>query len=80
MSTVENEARIREVILRVMEIEEAELTRTALFRDLGADSLDAVQVLSDLEEEFDVEIDPKAANRMVNIESILEVLAECEAK
>ncbi|MGW7049578.1 acyl carrier protein [Streptomyces avermitilis] len=80
MSTAEREAKVREVILGVMDVQESELTRTSLFKDLGADSLDAIQVVSDLEEVFDVEIDPKVGSRMVNIEAILEVLAECEAK
>ncbi|MFD5254708.1 acyl carrier protein [Streptomyces bobili] len=80
MSIAEREAKVREIILSVMEIEESELTRTTRFKDLGADSLDAIQVVTDLEEAFDVEIDPKAGSRMVNIEAILELLAECEAK
>jgi acyl carrier protein len=63
-----------------MDVERSELTRTALFMELGADSLDSLQVLADLEEAFDVEIDPKAGSRMVNIETVLEVLAECEAQ
>ncbi|MCM2387668.1 acyl carrier protein [Streptomyces albipurpureus] len=81
MSYSEQEAKVREVLHDILGVEAPELTRTSLLiDDHGADSLAAVEVLSHLEVAFDVEIDPKAGPRMVNIDAILEVLDECGAK
>ncbi len=51
------EARLLEVIAHQLGVERAELTPTSRFvDDLGADSLDVVELVMALEEAFDVEV------------------------
>jgi acyl carrier protein len=46
------------------------------FRDLGMDSLDALEVLFDLEEEFDISIPNGIAEGLENIGQVIERVSE----
>lgn len=49
--------RVREIIVEQLDVEEAQVTMEASFRDdLEADSLDVVELVMELEDEFDIEI------------------------
>ena len=49
--------KVREILCNQFEVEEEAITpATRISEDLGADSLDAVDMLMSLEDEFDVEI------------------------
>ena len=48
--------RIRAKIAAYLEIEESEITETTTFADLGVDSLDTVEIMMELEDEFGIEI------------------------
>ncbi|MBE5957835.1 MAG: acyl carrier protein [Lachnospiraceae bacterium] len=49
-------------IAEVLEIEESEITRDSLFvEDLGADSLDIMEIIINLEDEFNIKIPVETA-------------------
>ena len=49
--------RVKNVVLAMLKVDEHEVTEGASFKDdLGADSLEIVELVMGLEEEFDVEI------------------------
>ncbi|AXK33546.1 acyl carrier protein [Streptomyces armeniacus] len=74
------EAKVREILVESLELEE-ELTRTGLFKeDYDADSLGAIEVLSALEKTFGVTIEQDELPNMVNFEAVLEVLSRAEAR
>lgn len=59
--------KIREIVTRIIRKEDIDLNSTATFKEVGADSLDIVQILVALEEAFDIEIvdeDLKSVNNM----------------
>ena len=62
MSEVQD--KIKQIIVDELGVDEAEVTENARFiEDLGADSLDLVELVMRFEEEFDIEIpDEDAAN------------------
>ena len=65
--TQEVEEVLRKTIAKITRNENVVLTPTTTFKDLGADSLDVVQVMVALEETFDIELvdeDMKALNNM----------------
>ncbi|OPJ56493.1 acyl carrier protein [Alkalithermobacter paradoxus] len=68
--------RIREIIAEQLGIEDVEsITRTtSLMNDLEADSLDAVEIMMALEDEFDVEIPDEEAEKFKNIGDIADYI------
>jgi acyl carrier protein len=66
---------IRAVVARVLEVDE--FSRDAHFvEQLGADSMKLIELLANLEIEFDVEIDPGEFERLVNLDGVYSVLSE----
>jgi len=66
--------RVVEIIAEQLNLEEAETAsvtnETSLMRDLKADSLDAVQVVMALEDEYDIKIPDEDAEKFQNIGDI----------
>ena len=52
-----DKAQVIAVIAEQLGIPENDITEDTVFADLGADSLDLFQIISSLEEEFDIEFD-----------------------
>lgn len=60
--------RVKKVVVEQLEVSEEEVTPTASFvDDLGADSLDVVELVMGLEEEFDVEIPDEDAEKIATV-------------
>ena len=56
-------------------VEESKITNEAHFiNDLGADSLDQVELIMQLEEEFDIEIDDEDAEKLVTVGKVYDYL------
>lgn len=61
--------RVRKVIVEQLSVEEAEVTPEAGFTaDLGADSLDTVELVMAFEEEFGVEIPDEEAEKILKVQ------------
>ena len=61
----DNLTRIKEIIIDKLGIEESKITTEARFiEDLGADSLDTVELIMQFEEEFDIEISDEDAENL----------------
>ena len=59
------EDKIKEIIVKNLGVKESEVTREASFKDdLGADSLDCVELVIDFEHEFGIEIDDNEAENI----------------
>lgn len=66
MSTFE---RVKKVVVEQLDVAEDEVTPQASFvDDLGADSLDVVELVMGLEEEFDVEIPDEDAEKITTVQ------------
>ena len=67
MST--NEARLKKIVVEQLGVKEDEVTNDASFvDDLGADSLDTVELVMALEEEFETEIPDEDAEKITTIQ------------
>jgi acyl carrier protein len=68
--------RIRDIVLRLLEVDESDLTETSLFKDeLGADSLMIIEIQAALERELDIVIDNGEVSHMVDLQGVREVVA-----
>jgi acyl carrier protein len=62
------ESRVKEIITEQLGVDGKEVTIDASFiDDLGADSLDTVELVMALEEEFDVEIPDEDAEKIISV-------------
>ena len=70
--------RVKEVVAEQLGIEDADSIelKTAFIDDLGADSLDVVELIMALEEEFDMEIPEEEAEKIVTVEDVVEYIKE----
>ena len=61
-------ARLKEIVMHRLDVEENQISETASFvEDLGADSLDIVELIMGIEEEFDIEIPDEDAEKLTNV-------------
>ncbi len=66
MSEVQD--KIKQIIVDELGVDEAEVTENARFiEDLGADSLDLVELVMRFEEEFDIEISDEDAEKIQSV-------------
>jgi acyl carrier protein len=73
----EARAQIKEIICDVLEIEPDEMTDTSRFKeDHEADSMGAIEILSQLERAFGIDIDQAELARMVNLDGVVTVVRE----
>ncbi|MBE6083475.1 MULTISPECIES: acyl carrier protein [Tissierellales] len=65
--------KIRNIIAEQLEIDDSEeiTLETSIMGDLDADSLDAVEVMMGIEDEFDIEIPDEDAEKFKNIGDIV---------
>ena len=67
--------RVKKVIIEQLSVEESEVTLEANFTaDLGADSLDTVELVMAFEEEFGVEIPDEEAEKILKIKDAVEFI------
>jgi acyl carrier protein len=70
-----SEERIKEIIVEQLGVEESEITPDASFiDDLGADSLDTVELVMAFEEEFDIEIPDEDAENIRTVKDVVDYL------
>ncbi len=75
MENIEN--KIKEIIIDKLGIEESEITDSASFtNDLGADSLDTVELIMEFEKEFNVSIPDEDAEKIGTIGQAISYLKE----
>ena len=65
------------IIVDKLGVEESEVTDTASFaNDLGADSLDTVELIMEFEKEFNISIPDEAAEKIVTVGNAIDYLTE----
>ena len=71
MSTIED--RVKKIVVEQLGVAEDQVTSYAAFvDDLGADSLDTVELVMALEEEFDTEIPDDEAEKITTVKQAIE--------
>ena len=69
--------RVKKIIVEQLGVEEDEVVPTASFvEDLNADSLDLVELIMSLEEEFGMEISDEEAEKIVSVQDAVDYINE----
>ena len=67
--------KVKELLAEHLEMDASEITEETTFENLGVDSLDAVEIMMEMEDEFGVEIKPAEAGK-----SVKELVAYIDSK
>ena len=71
------ETKVREIICEQLGVSEEEVTPEASFiEDLGADSLDTVELVMALEEHFDIQIPDEDAEKIVTVGDAIQYIKD----
>ena len=70
-------ARVKKIVAEQLGVNEADIKDNSSFvEDLGADSLDTVELVMALEEEFGCEIPDKAAEKILTVKDAIDYLSK----
>ena len=71
------ESRVTAIIVEKLGVDESEVTREASFtNDLGADSLDTVELIMEFEKEFDITIPDEDAEQIATVGDAVDYVSE----
>ncbi len=69
------EEKVKEIIVDQLGVDEKQVSPEASFMDdLGADSLDTVELVMALEEEFDIEIPDEEAEKIASVQNAIDYI------
>ncbi|MEE3480597.1 MAG: acyl carrier protein [Lachnospiraceae bacterium] len=72
---------LKKVIADVLNVDPDEITEDTTFvEDLGADSLDLFQIIMGVEEELDVEVDTKEAEKIKTVGDAIELIKKTKGE
>ena len=78
MSTIEE--RVKKIVAEQLGVKEEEVVNNASFvEDLGADSLDTVELVMALEEEFETEIPDEEAEKITTVQLAIDYVTSHQA-
>jgi acyl carrier protein len=70
---------VTEVIAGQLAIDVAQVQAESKFTDLGADSLDTVEIMMALEEKFDIQLDEDNAEKIVTVQHAADLIHDVVA-
>lgn len=71
------QAKVTEIIVKKLGVEESQITPEASFtKDLGADSLDTVELIMEFEKEFGITIEDSDAEKIQTVGNVVAYLSE----
>ncbi|HQR40556.1 MAG TPA: acyl carrier protein [Blastocatellia bacterium] len=77
MADMSIEEKVKQIIVEELGVDEPEVTANARFiEDLGADSLDTVELVMRFEEEFDIEIPDEDAEKIQSVRDAISFIEQ----
>lgn len=69
------EERVKEILLDILDIDEKNVVPDAIFiTDLGASSVDLVEIIAAVENHFDIEISDEEAEQIRTVQALIDFL------
>jgi len=79
MSDKPIDQRVKEIIVEQLSVKADQVTPEAKFiEDLGADSLDTVELVMALEEEFNIEVPDEQAEKLQSVNDVIKYVEESQ--
>ena len=73
-------AKIVDIVASKLDIDKKTITASSTFQDLGADSLDLLEIIMRLEEQFGIEINDEDAEKMNKMQDVVAYINERRTK
>lgn len=74
------EERVIDIVAEQLGVDKEKITRdTSFVNDLGADSLDQVELVMELEEEFDIDIPDDAAEKIQTVGQAIDFIEQAQS-
>lgn len=83
MSTFDKQdtfAKIVDILVSKLDIDKKAIVAESTFQDLGADSLDLLEIIMRLEEQFGIEINDEDAEKMNKMHDVVDYIQERRTK
>ena len=68
------------IIAQKLSIDKDQIKLSSTLEDLGADSLDLVEIIMKLEEQFSIEIDDEKAEQLKNVQDVVDYVDAMRSK
>ncbi len=68
------------LVAQKLNVDKAAVERARSFQELGADSLDMVEIVMKLEEDFGIEINDADAEKLTSVEQVVDYVHELRTK
>lgn len=73
--------KIRAILAEQLDIDESEITKdTNIFEDLQADSLDMIDLIMTIEDEYGFEVSDKVASKIKTVDDVCKMIEENKTK
>ena len=72
--------KVCDIIVEKLNLDKSEIKEQATLENLGADSLDLVEIVMKLEEEFGVEINDEDAEKLTNVAEVVDYIQKLRTK
>lgn len=72
--------KVARIIAEKLSIDASTITLDSTLQDLGADSLDLVEIIMKLEEQFGIEVDDAKAETLKNVNDVVEYVHSMRSK
>lgn len=77
MTKDEIQKKVKEITNEQLGVDESQITAEAKFvEDLGADSLDTVELIMALEEEFNIDISDEEAEKLTTLQKVMDYIED----
>jgi acyl carrier protein len=73
-------AKIVDIVASKLDIDKNIITNESTFQDLGADSLDLLEIIMRLEEQFGIEVNDEDAEKMQTMQDVVSYIHERRTK
>ena len=73
-------AKVADIVAEKLGIEKSRVTRESTLADLGADSLDLVEIVMKFEEQFGIEINDEDAEKMTTVSQVVDYIQQRRTK
>lgn len=77
---VDTQNKVIDIVAQKLKIEKNTISPAATLQDLGADSLDMVEIVMKLEEQFGIEINDEDAEKLHNVQEVVDYVQNLRTK